>query len=81
MRIYDEDKDKAIENISIFLTIEEAKEMIDTLEGLLIEGKKTATHSHLNDDNFEHEITVTIYDQKKLDGLHERIKKLILENR
>ena len=81
MRIYDEDNDKASENVSLFLTVEEAKEMIDTLEGLLVQAKNTATHAHLNDDDYEHEITVTIYDENKLDGLHERIKKLIIENR
>jgi hypothetical protein len=81
MRIYDEDDDKALENVSLFLTVEEAKEMIDTLEGLILQAKNTATHAHLNDGDYEHEITVTIYDENKLDGLHERIKKLIIENR
>jgi len=81
MRILDEDNDIALDNVSIFLTIEEAKEMIDTLEGLIKEAKNTASHGHLNDDNYKHEITVTIYNEKQLDGLQERIKRLITKNK
>jgi hypothetical protein len=81
MRILDEDNDVALDNVSIFLTIEEANEMIDTLEGLLKEAKNSASHGHLNDESYEHEITVTIYNEQMLEGLHERIKRLITKNK
>ncbi|GAA0338156.1 hypothetical protein GCM10008967_30550 [Bacillus carboniphilus] len=81
MRLFDEDNENVINNVSIFLTIDEAREMIDTLEGLLKSFENKPNHGHLNDETYQHEITISLYDDKNLDGLNERAKKLIRENK
>jgi len=77
MRILDESSDKKLDNISLFFTEEEASEMRDSLELLLF---KKSGHHHINNESFDKEITVCLYDKKKLNGFHERAKKLILED-
>lgn len=79
MRILDEDSDKAIKNILILLTPEEASELRDDLERML---QKNASdeHTHINDMEFEHEMTVAIYSSGEIDSFNERSKKLILND-
>jgi hypothetical protein len=72
MRIFDEDNENAINDVSIFLTIDEAKKMLGTLDGLLKPFKNAADHSHINDETYQHEITISLYDEKNLNGFNER---------
>lgn len=81
MRIYDEDNENVIKNVSIFLTIDEAKEMSDSLDGLLKAYKNNADHTHINDETYQHEITISLYDEANLKGFNERAKKLIREDK
>ena len=77
MRILDEDNDKAIKNVMILLTIEEASEMRDDLEAMLLKNDFNA-HTHINDILYEHEMTVAIYKEGEIDYFNERTKKLVL---
>lgn len=77
MRILDEDSDRKLDRIMIYLTKEEAQEMQDSLELLLY---KKHHHSHINSENFDKEITVSIYKDTSLNGFDERSKKLIIED-
>ena len=79
MRILDEDNDKALNNVSIFLTITEAKELRDTLEQLIPHPIKE--HMHVNDADYKKEITILIYEPAgDLSMLHERARRIILED-
>jgi hypothetical protein len=81
MRIFDEDNQNVINNVSIFLTIDEAKEMLDSLDGLLKAYKNDADHTHINDETYQHEITLSLYDETNLKGFNERAKKIIKEDK
>lgn len=79
MKILDEDADKKIENITIFLTNSEIKQLHSYL-GELIE-KPSNQHFHMSSDDYQRELTICLYDIRNLSGLHERAKKLIEEDR
>lgn len=77
MRILDQDTDKATKNILILLTQSEAAELRDDLDRMLSH-KIIADHSHINDIEYEREITVAIYEDKAIGDFDERTKKLIV---
>lgn len=77
MRLLDQDSSMALKNLILFLTANEAREVIDGLQDLL---EKQDGHTHISDNDLSHEITLVIYDPENLDGLHERSKKLILDD-
>lgn len=79
MRILNNDTNVPLESITIYLKKDEAIELMMTLEDLL-NSEKNAEHSHVNDLEYTHEITVTIYDDDNLNGFDQRSKKLIQEN-
>ena len=79
MRILDVDSDRAMANISIYLTPSEAKEMLGYLEQLV--SHPEGHHIHLNDQEYEHEITVAVYTADNLGEFDERSRRLIAERR
>jgi hypothetical protein len=81
MRIYDIDSDKKINEVILYLTSDEAREMKDALE-LIINDHKKHHHEHIPDreDGFKREITVCVYSKDNLDTFDERSKKLILND-
>ncbi|MCH9634487.1 MAG: hypothetical protein S4CHLAM7_12390 [Chlamydiae bacterium] len=81
MRIYNEDEDRKVNNVIIYLTSEEAQEMKDALDGL-ITSKKKLNHEHVPDraNDYNREITLCIYDEQNLEGFHPRAIKLIKED-
>ena len=78
MRILNDVNDKKIDNISLFLTKDEAFQMIAYLEDLLNNPGKH--HAHLSSDDYQKEITLCVYDQQNINSFHQRAKKLILED-
>ena len=79
MRILDNDNDKAINSVMLILTSIEVVELRDDLTRLL-KKKVVNDHSHINDLEYEHEITVAIYESGQEHKLNERIQKLILSD-
>lgn len=77
MRILDQDNDKKLDNILLFFTEQEASEMRDSLNILLSE---KSGHHHINNEDYQKEITVCMYEENNLDNFHPRCKKLILED-
>lgn len=78
MRLLDGDSDQKLDEVSLYLTKPEAKELMDSLKGLL--QNPIGNHSHISDEDYKKEITVCIYDEKLLDGFSERSKNLILKD-
>ncbi|WP_141733939.1 hypothetical protein [Oligoflexus tunisiensis] len=77
MRILDNDADKIVNNITLCLTMDEARELRDTLEHLI--QKPEDNHGHVSDFEKEKELSICLYNEANVDpSLHERIKKLIL---
>lgn len=80
MRILDADNNKAINNLNLYLTMEEAKEMLGDLENLINNYGKNE-HTHINDAEYEREIRLVLYNMNNLNSFDERSKKLILEGK
>jgi len=78
MRILDQDSDKPLNEVILYLTHAEAVELRDSLNSLL--DKLSNDHAHISDENYQRELTVCIYDIKNLFGFNERSKKLILHD-
>ncbi len=75
MRILNYTDDMPLNNICVFLTPAEARQMVGYLEQLLEEPEQH--HFHLNDDECHREITLTVYQADNLEYYDERSKKLI----
>ena len=78
MRILNQDTDKSIENLLILLTPEEAVELKGILDQLILRNNNH-DHEHLNDSDFQREITIAIYKSDNYDFFDDRIKQLISE--
>jgi hypothetical protein len=78
MRILDTDHNKAIKNLNLYLTIDEAKEMLSDLKNL-INKYGNNEHTHINDAEYEREIRLVIYNINNLNGFDVRSKKLITD--
>jgi hypothetical protein len=61
------------------LTLEEAAELRDDLERIL-QKDSSNEHTHLNDIEFAHEMTIAIYNNGEIGSFNERAKKLILKD-
>jgi hypothetical protein len=79
MRILDYDTNKSVKDLLILLTPEEVMELIDDLEQLVSQDR-SQNHVHLNDSDFQREITIAIYKPDDFHSFDDRIKQLILEN-
>lgn len=74
MKILNTDTNSPTKNISIYLTSAEALQMLGYLEQLVAEPNE---HYHLNDESFEREITLVVYNPDNLSGFDTRSKRLI----
>jgi hypothetical protein len=78
MRILDSENKSRLYDIVLYLKKHEIVYLIGALENLL-DNSSSGDHCHVNDDEYKNEITVTLYDENKLDMFDERSKKLILD--
>jgi len=78
MRILDDASDNRINQVSIFLTKQEALQFLGYVEQLLED--PNTHHSHLSSEDYQKEITISLYDLNDLYSFHPRAKKLILED-
>lgn len=76
MRILNEDSNKSMKNTLLLLTVQEASELRDDLERLISQ-KIFNDHSHINDSDYEHELTIALYNPDNIEEFNERTKKLI----
>ena len=75
MRILDDDTDRSIQTIILYLTKSEAEELRDSLN-LLLEDS-SPRHEHVSSEDHRRELTVCIYDSNSLESFDERSRKLI----
>ncbi len=80
MRILGLDTDNKLDNVILYLTLTEAKELRDSLNDIIM-GPQTRHHRHISSEDYQKEITVCIYDETNLEGFDERSKKLILKDK
>jgi len=81
MRILDEHKGKGLQKILLLLTSSEASELRDTLNLLLSNSDKKRYHLHVNDSEFIHEITVSLYYENDVADFDDRVQDLITNDK
>lgn len=77
MRILNQDNGQSIKNILLLLTDSEAAELRDDL-GRLLSHKVPNDHSHINDSEYAHELSLALYRVNDAAPFDDRVKKLIL---
>ena len=75
MRILDDESDKALNRITLFLTSAEAAELRDSVKLLLADDSHH--HEHVSSADFKKELTLTVYDSQSLESFDDRSKRLI----
>ncbi|MBP7074896.1 MAG: hypothetical protein KBA81_05870 [Rhabdochlamydiaceae bacterium] len=78
MRILNDESNEKLDNVSIFLTREEAIQFRGYLNQLLENPK--LHHSHLSSSDYKKEITICIYEEDNITSFNERSRKLILND-
>ncbi len=77
MLVYDPNSNRPIDNATIFLTVEEAKELHDDLASLI--ARPSENHAHIYSCDYQREVTVCVYDAQKIDSLDEKTRKLLIK--
>jgi hypothetical protein len=75
LRILDDELSKKLDNVTIFLTEEEAIQLRGYLNQLLENPKHH--HAHLSSADYQKEITIAIYREDNLSSFNERSRRLI----
>ena len=75
MRLLNQDDDKPLHRVLILLTQPEALELRDSLD-LLFENS-VGRHEHISSQDYQKEITIGIYEERKPEGFDERSRILI----
>ena len=75
MRILDEDENKSLNRVTIYLTLAEAQELRDSLESLV--NSPIGRHEHIPNEDFSKELTVCIYDLNNIEQFNEQSKKIL----
>lgn len=79
MRILDQDEDRALKRVTVYLTLSEASEMRGSLDALLLE-QRAERHEHVPSEDYRKEVTLCVYDLEKLEGFSARSRKLITDD-
>ncbi|MDX6500663.1 MAG: hypothetical protein QOG23_3923 [Blastocatellia bacterium] len=77
MRILDNETGSALDSVTLYFTLPEAEEVIQTIAQLLATAAEH--HAHINDHEYKREITIAIYTNENLVEFDERSRRLIEE--
>ncbi len=75
MRILDQDSDRALARVTLYLTSSEAAEMRDSLASLLQD--PAGRHEHVASEDYAKEVTLCVYTPGESEGFSERSRTLI----
>ena len=78
MRLLNDSTGEALRSVIVYLTPDEARQLVGSLEQMLENPKDH--HHHVNDDEYAHELTVTIYRDDNMGSFDERSRRLILDD-
>jgi helix-turn-helix protein len=81
MRILDEITDKPLSNVTLLLTHNEASELRDKLDSLIQNYNRKEWHDHVTDNEYQHEITIAIYNEVDVSEFNKRIQQLIINDK
>ncbi len=74
MRFIDLKNNQELDSVMIFLTPNEAKELLDLLSGI---NPKLGDHIHVADETYQREITLAIYTKENLHYFSQEMRKFI----
>lgn len=80
MRLFCPQFDITMNEVVLYLTKEEMKELADGLYNLLSLGD-LSSHIHVNDLSYRHEITATVYSENNMTMLNDRSKIIIKDDK
>ena len=81
MRLLDEDSDRTIKSLALYLTPKEAESARNALENLLAwHAQGNIEHVHLDDREYEHHLTLVLYTPEQAGAFQERWRRLIVED-
>lgn len=75
MDIYDPINEKSLESLTLYITIDEAKELYDDLAKLIAD--PIGNHTHINSSDYKKELTVCIYDPENMNLFNKATKNLL----
>jgi len=77
MRILDVESDRALSRVLLYLTADEAREMLSALEGAILDHH---AHEHVPSHDYSKEVTLCVYDPSAIGTFSERSRRLIAED-
>jgi hypothetical protein len=82
MLIFDDEKEKSINNIILMLKLEEAIQLEGAIDDLIEKEKNggKTSHKHINNEEYTKEITVAIYNDKSINEFMPIIRDMIINN-
>jgi len=78
MRIYSDDDDSVLKGVTLLLQESEARNLFYSLQDLLKQIDNN--HAHVNDESYEHEITLAVYNNQNLESFDKRIQQVSAED-
>lgn len=78
MRILDEETNNPLHRVTLYLTLSEANELSDKVQSLL--SATNVHHEHVSSEDYQKEVTLTIYENHPIDSFDERSRKLIKDD-
>ncbi len=80
VRLLDEDADRALARVVLYLTAREAEEVRNALDDLLSDAEKgRLEHVHVDDREYEH-LTLVLYAPERAGEFQPRWKRLIVDD-
>ena len=76
MRILELENRRELSELTLYLTSQEAEELQQSLVDMIRSPK--GNHCHINDENFERELTVCVYQEEDLSDFDEVSKQIII---
>jgi len=80
MRILDDITEKPLSNVTVLLTYNEARELRGRLDEL-IQTNDGESHCHISDNDYQHEVTIALYDEINISAFNKRVQQLILNDK
>ena len=77
MHIYDSNNDKTVDNVVLYLTPEEAKELFDDLGRVM--KNPCGNHAHVSSSDYQRELTVCVYRKEDIDTFDKRSRQILEE--
>jgi hypothetical protein len=81
VRLLDEDSDRALSRLALYLTPHEAERIRQELDRLIRGAERgRLEHTHVDDGEYEHHLTLVLYTPERVGEFQPRWRRLILED-